>query len=192
MRGDRAVFLDRPSVSRVAVLASGCRGRTSRGVTTTMRPTPGTRPRVSTLATPHAWRRSSLPSSAGPPPGSAAIRPRARARTRARTHAHAHAHTHAHACSHVCSRLLPCLAFCPASSPGLMLFLGARVPSVCIRRLYRPCVLTPWHPNSSTRSARALGSRAPLDKPSGHHGTDGGLAKVVALLSRTALRRSRS
>ena len=107
---------------RSPVLASRCRGRTSRGVTTTMRPTPGTRPRVSTLATPHAWLRSSLPSSAGPPPGSAAKRPRARARgARARTHVHAHAHTHAHACSHVCSLLLPCLAFCPARSHGLML-----------------------------------------------------------------------
>jgi hypothetical protein len=104
---------------RSPVLASGCRGRTSRGVTTTMRPTPGTRPRVSTLATPHAWLRSSLPFSAGPPPGSAAIRPRARARTHAHAHAHAHTHpTHAHACSHVCSLLLPCLAFCPVCSPG--------------------------------------------------------------------------
>ena len=61
--------------SRSPVLASGCHGRTSRGVTVTitMRPTPGAWPRVSTLAAPHAWLRSSLPSSAGPPPGSVAI-----------------------------------------------------------------------------------------------------------------------
>ena len=74
--------------SRSPVLASGCHGRTSRGVTVTitMRPTPGAWPRASTLATPHAWLRSSLPSSAGPPPGSVAIRLAARA-------AHAHART---------------------------------------------------------------------------------------------------
>ena len=85
---------------------SGCHGRTSRGVTVTitMRPTPGAWPRASTLATPHAWLRSSLPSSAGPPPGSVAIRLSARARARARTRTRAHAHTHAHTCSHV-----PCL-----------------------------------------------------------------------------------
>jgi hypothetical protein len=79
------------------------RGSTSRGVTTTMRPTPGTRPRVSTLATTHAWLRSSLPSSAAPPPGSAAIRPRARARTHAhtRTRTRTRMHTLARVCSDV-------------------------------------------------------------------------------------------
>ena len=84
-----------------------------------MRPTPGTRPRVSTLAMPHAWLR---------------IRshPR-RAPRRARAHAHAHAHTHAHAAhasrAHVCTRLLACLlAFASMSRvlpcfffPGLIL-----------------------------------------------------------------------
>ena len=59
-------------------------------------------------ATPHAWLRSSLPSSAGAAPAG----PRARARARARAHAHAHAHAH----THVCSVLPPCLAFCPACS----------------------------------------------------------------------------
>ena len=51
--------------SRSPVLASGCHGRSSRGVTVTIttRPTPGAWPRASTLATPHAWLRSSLPSS---------------------------------------------------------------------------------------------------------------------------------
>ena len=134
----RRVWIGRPCpLSRGRARLRICRGRTSvlavcvcarvrLCVTTTIyvgSPMPGTRPRVSTLATPHAWLRSLLPSSAGPPPGSAAIRPRARARagTPARTHAHAHARTHAHACSHVCSLLLPCLAFFPARSPGRIL-----------------------------------------------------------------------
>ena len=114
--------------SRSPVLASGCHGRTSRGVTITMRPTPGAWPRASTLATPHAWLRSSLPSSAGPPPGSVAIRLRARARARAHTHTRAHAHTHAHTCSHVCSFLLPRLAFCPTCA--LDSCCASRVPSL--------------------------------------------------------------
>ena len=106
-----------------------------------MRPTPGAWPRVSTLATPHAWLRSSLPSSAGPPPGSAAIRPRARTRTHTHTHAHAHtrararAHACRHACSHVCSLLLPCLVFCPASRD-----------SCCHRSHSRPFYSSPSHP----------------------------------------------
>ena len=109
--------------SRSPVLASGCHGRTSRGVTVTitMRPTPGAWPRASTLATPHAWLRSSLPSSAGPPPGSVAIRLRARARARARTRTRAHAHTHAHTCSHVCSLLLHVSLVCPTCATGLLL-----------------------------------------------------------------------
>ena len=116
---------------RSPVLASGCRGRTSRGVTTTMRATPGAWPRVSTLATPHAWLRSSLPSSAGPPPGSVAIRLRARARARARTRTRAHAHALAHAHARTRTRMLTLARmfarfcfhvslFCPACATGIL------------------------------------------------------------------------
>ena len=62
--------------------------------------TPASGPRVSTLATPHTWLRSSLPCSAGLPPGSAAI-----GRARAHAHAHAHARTRTRTCMHTLARM---------------------------------------------------------------------------------------
>ena len=97
---------------------SGCRGRTSRGVSDDHDAADaGDAAAGFDFGDAARMAAEFAPMLGGAPAGQRGHRPRARARARARTCAHAHAYMHAHACSYVCSLSLPFLTFCPTCSP---------------------------------------------------------------------------